>query len=60
MRHAPPNQPVKDRGLIVLMALHCVMWSVLWAVKGNDIYAALTGFAVASFVFMASWSVIQR
>lgn len=47
---------IPDHYLIAMMALHFAVWSFLWAAKGNSVYAALTGFALASLVFMVAWT----
>lgn len=41
--------------LAILMLLHVMVWSYLWATKGEAIYAFMAGAAVASVVFMVAW-----
>jgi hypothetical protein len=51
---------MNDSSLTVLMLIHVVVWGFLWATTGNSGYAALFGFSLASFIFMAAWTKIDR
>lgn len=37
------------------MALHVVVWTTLWTLKGESAYAFLAGFSAASLTFMIAW-----